>query len=181
MFTIGHSTHPLATFVDLLVRNEIEELVDIRRFPASRKYPHFNQESLAASLAEANIGYGWMEALGGRRRKQTGQVSVNEGLRSESFRNYADYMLTREFQEAMDKLLRMAEGKRSAYMCSEALYWRCHRRLVSDVLTARGIDVQHIMPTGKLRPHELTQGAVIEFGKVTHPASGDTAPHGAAP
>lgn len=178
LFTIGHSTHSLADFLDLLLRNEIECLVDIRRFPGSRKYSHFNRESLAASLAEANIEYRWIEALGGRRRKQTGHASVNVGLRSESFRNYADYMLTAEFREAVTDLQKTADRKRTAYMCSEAVYWRCHRRLVSDFLMANGAAVQHIMNTGNLRPHVLTPGAAIEGGTVTYPASEDSATDG---
>ena len=169
LFTIGHSTHPVDRFLALLAQHHIERVADIRRFPGSRKYPHFNRDSLAASLPEAGVGYDWIELLGGRRRKESGGPSNNLGLRNESFRNYADYMTTEEFREGVKQLLNDAEQKRTAFMCSEGVFWRCHRRLVSDYLHARGIVVQHIMPSGKLQPHTLTSGAEIAEGEVTYP------------
>lgn len=168
IFTIGHSNHPLDRFLTLLAQHEIKALVDIRRFPGSRKHPHFNQESLTAALQEAGIECRWIEALGGRRHKQQDD-SPNLGLRNEGFRNYADYMLTAEFREGVNELLTLAKKKRTAFMCAEGLFWQCHRRLVSDFLLTNGITVQHIMPNGELRPHTLTEGAKIGDGKVTYP------------
>lgn len=158
LFTMGHLTHPLDDFLGLLTRHGIEALADIRRFPGSRKYPQFNRDHLALALPGAGVEYRWFEALGGRRKKPIGP-SRNLGLRNESFRNYADFMATEEFREAVGELLGLARKKRTAFMCSEGLYWRCHRRLVGDYLLMRGFAVQHIMPDGKLRPHALTEGA----------------------
>ena len=168
LFTIGHSTHPLDGFLDLLARHGIEALADIRRFPGSRIHPHFSRDRLASALPQAGVEYRWFEALGGR-RKQPGGSTRNLGLRNESFRNYADYMTTQEFHKAMGQLLDLARRKRTAFMCSEGLFWRCHRRLVSDDLLVRGVEVQHIMPGGELRPHSLTQGARIDGGDLCYP------------
>jgi uncharacterized protein (DUF488 family) len=168
VFTIGHSNHPLDCFLALLAQHEIEALVDVRRFPGSRKHPHFSRDSLAAALLKSGVEYHWLEALGGRRQKQQGE-SPNLGLENRGFRNYADYMLTDEFREGVEKLLEMAGHKRTAIMCAEGLFWQCHRRLVSDFLAANGVTVQHVMPGGELRPHKLTTGAVIDSGRVTYP------------
>jgi uncharacterized protein (DUF488 family) len=170
LFTIGHSTHSLDRFLALLAQHDIELVADIRRFPGSRKFPHFNRDSLAVSLAEAGIGYRWIEALGGRREKTKSASATNLGLRNASFRNYADYMQTEPFRDGVRQLLEEAGKKRTAFMCSEGLFWRCHRRLVSDFLLGRGIVVQHLMPSGELRPHTLTAGAKVEAGEVTYPA-----------
>jgi uncharacterized protein (DUF488 family) len=168
VLTIGHSTHPLDRFLALLARHEVEVLVDIRRFPASRKHPHFNQDNLRAALQESGVEYRWLEALGGRRHKQR-EESPNVGLENLGFRNYADYMLTDEFRVGAEQLLEVARRKRTAILCAEGLFWHCHRRLVSDFLVGDGVIVQHIMPNGELRPHTLTPGAVIEGGRVTYP------------
>jgi uncharacterized protein (DUF488 family) len=168
IFTIGHSNHLLDRFLALLVQHEVEALVDIRRFPGSRKHPHFHRDNLAATLPKSGVDYHWLEALGGRRHKQRDE-SPNLGLENKSFRNYADYMLTDEFREGVEKLLEVARRKRTAIMCAEGLFWQCHRRLVSDFLIANGVTVQHIMPSGELRPHPLTRGGVIESGQVTYP------------
>jgi uncharacterized protein (DUF488 family) len=168
LFTIGHSTHPLDGFLKLLARHEIEALADIRRFPGSRKYPHFNRDCLASALPRAGVEYRWFESLGGRRKKH-GDSAKNLGLRHEGFRNYAGYMTTPEFHEAMGRLLELARQKRTAFMCSEGLFWRCHRRLVSDYLLVQGFAVQHIMPTGELRPHSLTEGARTDGGELSYP------------
>ena len=168
ILTIGHSNHPLVRFLALLARHGVEALVDIRRFPGSRKHPHFSQDSLAAALPKSGVEYHWLEALGGRRHKQRDE-SPNLGLENQGFRNYADYMLSDEFREGVEKLLEIARQKRTAIMCAEGLFWQCHRRLVSDFLAASGVTVQHIMPTGELRPHEVTRGAVIEGRQVTYP------------
>jgi uncharacterized protein (DUF488 family) len=168
VLTVGHSNHSLDRFLALLAQHEVEALVDIRRFPGSRKHAHFNRDNLAASLPKAGVEYHWLEALGGRRHKQRDK-SPNLGLENRGFRNYADYMLTGEFQEGVKKLLEVARRKRTAIMCAEGLFWQCHRRLVSDFLVANGVTVQHIMPTGELRTHTLTTGAMIECGQVTYP------------
>jgi uncharacterized protein (DUF488 family) len=168
LFTIGHSTHPLDGFLKLLARHGIEALADIRRFPGSRKYPHFNRDRLAFALPQAGVEYRWFEALGGRRQK-SGDSPRNLGLRNVGFRNYADYMTTPEFHEAVGQLLGLARRKGTAFMCSEGLFWRCHRRLVSDYLLVQGHAVHHIMPTGELRPHTLTAGARTEGGELSYP------------
>ena len=167
-FSLGRSTHPLDHFLALLAQHGIEALADIRRFPGSRKYPHFNRDHLASALFQAGVEYRWFEALGGRRQKSGGS-SKNLGLRNEGFRNYADYMTAPEFHEAVGQLLGLARQERTAFMCSEGLFWRCHRRLVSDYLLAQGFAVQHIMPTGELRPHTLTEGARTEGGELSYP------------
>jgi uncharacterized protein (DUF488 family) len=170
LFTVGHSTHPPERFLALLAQHGIDALADIRRLPGSRRHPQFNQAELASALQKAGIEYHWLEGLGGRRGKRhDGLPSVNLGLQNASFRNYADYMLAPEFREGVARLLEIAQHKRTALMCAESLFWRCHRRLVSDFLIANEMTVQHIMPTGELRPHTLTQGAVIEDRQVTYP------------
>jgi len=129
---------------------------------------HFNRDNLAAALQKAGVAYHWLEALGGRRHKQRDE-SPNLGLENRGFRNYADYMLTDESREGVEKLLEVARRKRTAIMCAEGLFWQCHRLLVSDFLAASGVTVQHIMPSGELRPHKLTSGAVIDNRRVTYP------------
>jgi uncharacterized protein (DUF488 family) len=119
-------------------------------------------------LPKSGVDYHWLEALGGRRHQQP-DASPNLGLENEWFRNYADYMLTDEIREGVEELLGVARRMRTAIMCAEGLFWQCHRRLVSDFLVANGVTVQHIMPSGKLRPHTLTNGAVAEGGQVTYP------------
>lgn len=170
LFTIGHSTHPIERFIALLNQHGIEALADIRRFPGSKRLPHFSRESLAAALPKAGLEYHWFEALGGRRSKEKNASSNNLGLRNESFRNYADYMLTPQFQEAVEQLLEIGHRRRTAFMCAEGLFWQCHRRLVCDFLLTKGIKVEHIMPSGELRSHTLTEGAKIDNGKLSYPA-----------
>ncbi len=152
----------------VLAQHEIKTLVDIRRFPGSRKHSHFNRDNLAAALPKSGVDYQWLEALGGRRHKQRGE-SPNQGLKNQGFRNYADYMLTAELREGVKRLLEVAQEHKTAIMCAEGLFWQCPRRLVSDFLMANGVTVQHIMPNGEWHPHKLTTGAVIEGGKVTYP------------
>lgn len=174
IYSIGHWNYSLEQLVGLLAQHEIKALVDIRRFPGSRKFPHLGQQSLSAALPKAGIDYHWLEALGGRRNsKKDGSTSVNLGLRNESFRNYADYMLTEEFRQGIKSLLEIAGKKRTAIMCAEAMFWRCHRRLVSDFLLTHDITVQHIMPNGKLHPHTLTDGAKVEDRVLTYPGTDD--------
>tara|TARA_R110002073_G_scaffold241084_4_gene402910 strand:- start:17869 stop:18438 length:570 start_codon:yes stop_codon:yes gene_type:complete len=163
IWTIGHSNLQLDDFVALLQQHNIELVGDIRRFPGSRKFPHFGQEPLSESLQSQGINYRWLEGLGGRRSQQDAtSPSPNDGLRNQSFRNYADYMLTETFREAFAELKQIAAAKRTAIMCSESVFWRCHRRLVSDYTVASGGTVHHIFPDGKTRPHALTNEAVIK-------------------
>jgi len=173
VFTIGHSNHPIRTFIELLKQHDVESVVDIRRFPASRKFPHFNREQLQASLNAGGIDYHWFEALGGRRnRGKDDPPSPNLGFRNVSFRNYADYMLTANFQQAVEKLLQIAEAARTTIMCADAMFWQCHRRLVSDYLVAlSGVTVQHLFPNGDVKPHTLTKDAKVSGSTVTYPES----------
>ena len=171
LFTVGHSTHSEERFLELLLQHGIRVLADIRRFPGSRRFPQFNQENLASLLPGQGMEYRWIRELGGRREKMAGQEqSKNLGLRNESFRNYADYMATDSFRTGIHELLKDAENKPTAFMCSESLFWRCHRRLVSDYLLIKGVPIQHILPTGKLQPHTLTEGAKVDHGELTYPA-----------
>jgi uncharacterized protein (DUF488 family) len=168
--SIGHSNHSLERFIELLRQHEIAAVADIRRFPGSRKHPHFGRDAFQLALGEAGVQYRWIEPLGGRRLAKKGVQSPNEGLRNASFRNYADYMATAEFREGIETLLDLAAEHRTAMMCAEGLWWQCHRRLVSDYLLANGDAVVHILPDGKLKPHELTPAAKLEGGRVSYPA-----------
>lgn len=158
LYTIGHSTRTLEDLITALRAHQIETLVDIRAFPMSRRLPQFNRESLEKSLPEHGIRYAWMKALGGYRKK-TLEDSPNVGLRNESFRNYADYMLTPEFERAVADVVALAQSSRTAYMCAERVYFRCHRMLVSDWLVAHGHKVLHIDAEGPVKPHRLTAEA----------------------
>jgi len=171
IFTIGHSNLTFEQFAYLLKEYEIELVADVRRYPSSRKFPHFNRPVLSRLLAAENIGYLWLESLGGRRYTEKDSKSVNVGLKSIGFRNYADYMATDEFHRAFDELIKTAAQSHTAVMCAEKLYWKCHRRLLSDYLTARQIKVIHILDTGKTSEHKLTQGAVITETGVIYPSS----------
>ena len=170
LYTIGHSTRTLDELVEVLQAHSIQTLVDIRSFPMSRRLPHFNRESLGKTLPAAGIRYIWLKALGGRRKKIRGD-SPHVALRSDSFRNYADYMLTDEFQKAIAELIEIAEHSRTAYMCAERVYFHCHRMMVSDWLTAHGHEVLHIDGTGAPRPHALMSDARVVDGQVIY--SGD--------
>ena len=167
LYTVGHSTRSLDELVEALRAHAIQTLVDIRAFPISHRLPHFNRESLEASLPAAGIRYAWMKALGGYRKKSRAD-SPNVALRNASFRNYADYMLTAEFENAMAKLVVLAEGSTTAYMCAERLYFRCHRMLVSDWLVAHGHEVMHIDGTGPVKPHRLTAESRMLEGKLIY-------------
>ena len=167
LFTIGHSTRSLEELIEALRAHSIQTLLDIRAFPMSRRLPHFNRESLANALPEAGIRYVWMKELGGRRKKSLAD-SPNLALRNDSFRNYADYMLTEDFQRGITKLIELAEKSRTAYMCAERVYFRCHRMLVSDWLVAHGHEVLHIDGTGPVRKHELMTEAQAIDGQVIY-------------
>jgi uncharacterized protein (DUF488 family) len=162
LYTVGHSTRSIDALIEALHAHQIQTLVDIRAFPMSRRLPQFNRESLETSLPAAGIRYVWMKALGGYRKKVR-EDSPHVALRNASFRNYADYMLTPEFEKAMAELIALAESSRTAYMCAERVYFRCHRMLVSDWLLAHGHEVLHIDGTGPVKPHRLTaEGRMVE-------------------
>lgn len=153
--------------MESLEAHSIQTLVDIRAFPMSRRLPQFNREALENSLPAAGVRYLWMQALGGYRKKIVDD-SPNIALRNESFRNYADYMLTPEFSNAASELLSLAEASRTAYMCAERVYFRCHRMLVSDWLVAHGHEVMHIDGTGPAKPHHLTREARVVDGELIY-------------
>jgi uncharacterized protein (DUF488 family) len=167
LHTIGHSTRTLEELIAALKAHEITTLVDVRAFPMSRRLPQFNRELLETTLPSTGVRYVWMKALGGYRRKILDE-SPNIALRNDSFRNYADYMLTREFEQAMAELLALAARSRTAYMCAERVYFRCHRMLVSDWLVAHGHEVRHIDAEGPVKPHRLTAEARMIEGKLIY-------------
>lgn len=167
LFTIGHSTRSLEELISALQAHRVKTLVDIRAFPMSRRLPHFNRESLEKALPEAGIRYVWMKELGGRRRKILAE-SPNIALRNDSFRNYADYMLTPEFEQAINRLIKLAEAAPTAYMCAERVYFHCHRMLVSDWLVAHGHEVLHIDNEKPPKPHALMAEARMQDGKVIY-------------
>ncbi len=167
IYTIGHSTRTLDELIEALQAHGIKTLVDIRMFPASRRLPHFNRESLEQALPAAGINYIWEKDLGGRRKKQAGE-SPNIALRNDSFRNYADYMLTAQFQKAAAEVVGLAEKAPTAIMCAERVYFHCHRMLVSDYLVAHGHEVEHIDGTGPTRPHKLMPEARMIDGQLIY-------------
>ena len=166
IWTIGHSTLANEEFIHHVERFEIKLLVDVRSFPGSRRFPQFNKENLRSSLAAAEIEYVHLPELGGRRRVRPD--SINVAWRNESFRGYADYMETEGFQTGMAKLLKLAGQQRTAIMCAEALWWRCHRSLISDYLKANGVEVTHIMAGGKSETHPFTSAARILDGRLSY-------------
>jgi uncharacterized protein (DUF488 family) len=159
IFTLGHSTRTTEELLALLAEHGIEVLVDVRRYPGSRRHPQFSREALSASLASAGIAYVHEPGLGGRRAARPG--SPHTAWRVEAFRGYADYMETPEFQAALDRLIRRGAERRTAILCAEAVPWRCHRRLISDALVARGIEVLHILGPRRADPHELDPNARV--------------------
>lgn len=169
LYTIGHSTRSIEDFIVLLQAHGIRTLADIRAFPMSRRLPHFNREVMGQSLGQQSIQYIWMKELGGRRKKQLERkVSRNIGLRNESFRNYADYMLTDEFKNAAERLEQFAANISTAIMCAELLFFRCHRMLVSDYFALRGHEVLHIQDAKAPRPHQVTKEARLAEGNVIY-------------
>jgi len=165
--TIGHSNRPVDEVVELLRANGVALLADVRSMPRSRHNPQFNRETLPETLEEAGIGYVHLPELGGMRRPRPD--STNTGWQNASFRGYADYMQTPEFEAALEKLMQLDRERRVAIMCAEAVPWRCHRSLISDALTARGVQVTHIMSTGSNRAHELTSFTRVTDGRVDYP------------
>jgi uncharacterized protein (DUF488 family) len=167
LYTIGHSTRSLEELISALQAHDIKTLADIRAFPMSRRLPQFNRDSLEQALPAAGIHYVWMKALGGYRKKIL-EDSPHIALRNDSFRNYADYMLTPEFDEAVSELVRLAEKSPTTYMCAERAYFHCHRMLVSDWLVSHGHEVLHIDATGPVKPHKLTAEARMMDGKLLY-------------
>ena len=167
LFTIGHSNRSLEDFASILKAHGIELLADIRTVPKSRHNPQFNRETLAAALPHEGIAYIHVPALGGLRHPR--KDSTNDAWRNASFRGYADYMQTPEFTAALDALLRESSARRTVIMCAESVPWRCHRSLVADAATVRGIDVRHIMSETVANPHKLTPFARVEGVQVTYP------------
>ncbi len=166
IWTIGHSTLAIEEFIERLNSFEIQVLADVRSFPGSRRYPHFNKENLTQSLAAAGIEYLHFKDLGGRRRARPD--SHNVAWRNESFRGYADYMETEGFKQGIARLLEVARDRRTAIMCSEAVWWRCHRSLISDYLKVSGVEVFHIMTAGKSQDHPYTSAATIVEGRLSY-------------
>jgi uncharacterized protein (DUF488 family) len=169
VWTIGHSTHAFDELVELLRAHSIAQLADVRTVPKSRRHPHFAREALVASLPDAGVAYRHLPGLGGFRKPRAD--SPNTGWRNDSFRGYADYTQTEEFAAALADLCSWAGGERTAMMCSEGLWWRCHRRLVADRLVTSGWTVCHIGPDGRTAPHELTDFAVEHDGRLVYPAA----------
>jgi uncharacterized protein (DUF488 family) len=166
LYTVGHSNRSAEDFIGLLRRNGVEVLADVRKLPGSNKYPHFNQGELSASLAGAGIRYVYLESLGGRRRPN--KNSRNVAWRNTSFRAYADHMETAEFREGVAALLAHAREGRTAVMCSEAVWWRCHRALIADYLKSVGAAVYHIMSAGSNKPHPYTSAAEVVDGRLSY-------------
>jgi uncharacterized protein (DUF488 family) len=167
IFTVGHSTLPLESFVELLQAYGIERLADIRTIPRSRRNPQFNADTLPVELAKQGIEYQPMPELGGLRHAR--KDSPNMGWRNDSFRGYADYMQTAAFAEAVEILLKLGREKRMAIMCAEAVPWRCHRSLVADALLVRDVPVVEILSATDWRPHKLTGFAAVDGFSVTYP------------
>ena len=171
IWTIGHSTRPLDTFIALLKAHRIELVADVRSFPGSRRHPQYGKDALRDSLLRNGMGYHWMPSLGGRRRPAAD--SPNIAWRNASFRGYADYMQTGAFEAALDELLQLARRYRTALMCAESLWWRCHRGMIADALLARGVDVEHILGDGPDIRHPGTAPARIVDGRLTYAADAD--------
>jgi uncharacterized protein (DUF488 family) len=169
LYTVGHSNLAFEPFVSLLKEFRIDLVADIRRYPSSRKFPHFNRPVLCERLAAEGIDYQWLEALGGRLQSGKNQKSPNIGLKSAGFRNYADYMATEKFRLAVQRLLSVAARSRTAVMCAEKLYWKCHRRILSDYLVSQGVEVIHIIGPGESSSHKLSSYAVATEAGVIYP------------
>lgn len=167
--TVGHSTRTAEQLVELLREAGVRLLVDVRRYPGSRRHPQFSRDALATTLAESGIAYRHEPRLGGRRTARPG--SPNTAWRSESFRAYADHIVSDEFQDALASIQRDAADRTVALMCAEAVPWRCHRQLIADVLVSRDVAVEHLIGPGQRRAHELNPAARVDaVGRVSYPA-----------
>ena len=167
LFTIGHSTHSIEKFIELLNAHHVQHLVDVRSIPKSRHVPQFNTDTLAASLNAANIAYTHLKSLGGRRHSR--KDSTNTGWRNTSFRGYADYMATPQFTEGIAALSAIARAATTAIMCAEAVPWRCHRSLIADAMTLQDWDVRDILTAAPATPHKLTPFLKVVDGAPTYP------------
>jgi uncharacterized protein (DUF488 family) len=168
VFTIGHSTRTWKAFLELLRAHGIQRVIDVRSIPRSRRNPQFNRETLPAKLRSARIGYVYLRKLGGLRHAR--RDSPNMGWRNASFRGFADYMQTTDFEEGLQRLIKLAKQKKSALMCAEAVPWRCHRSLIGDALVVRGIHVADILGGKRSRAHVLTSFSRVRSNRVTYPA-----------
>ena len=167
VYTIGHSVLAAEAFIALLTAHRIRHLADVRLIPGSRRHPHFSRDALPGLLEPSGISYQHFPDLGGRRRPR--RDSINTAWRVEAFRGYADYMATGPFLQSVESLLALSATGATAVMCAEAKWWQCHRRLLADTLVAMGIPVFHILSTASPKPHELSEFAVVEGGRVTYP------------
>ena len=167
VYTIGHSTHPIDEFIQILHAFEIEKVVDMRTIPKSRHNPQFNENELGEELRKHHIEYARLEGLGGLRH--TTKTSINTAWRNTSFRGFADYMQTPEFSRALDELIDLAKEKRIAIMCAEAVPWRCHRSLIGDALLVQNIKVEDIFDENTSQPHRITGWAKVDGNKITYP------------
>ena len=167
VYTIGHSTRPIDTLIELLRAHRVARLIDVRTYPRSRRNPQFNREALPEPLVAAGISYAHLPALGGRRTPRAD--SINTAWREDGFRGYADYMQTPEFSAGLDALVAEAARQPTAIMCAEAVPWKCHRSLISDALAARGIEVRHITALDRTEPHRMREFARIEGDRVIYP------------
>lgn len=171
VFTIGHSTRSIPEFIDLLRVGEVRFVVDVRTIPRSRTNPQYNLDRLPEELAPFQVGHRYIAGLGGLRKKVPEVEPETNGVwRNKSFHNYADYALTAPFEKALGELIELADAERCAIMCSEAVWWRCHRRIIADYLLARGREVFHLMAPQRADPARLTPGALPAGGRVTYPA-----------
>jgi uncharacterized protein (DUF488 family) len=169
ILTIGHSTRSLDAFIDLLRAHGVRRVIDVRTVPRSRHNPQFNRETLSGALHNRRIHYTHLAGLGGLRHAR--KDSQNTGWHNASFRGFADYMQTPEFEEGLEQLIALGRQEQAAVMCAEAVPWRCHRSLIADALTVRGIPVRHIMSRTRAEPHTLTSFAHVQGKRVTYPAA----------
>jgi uncharacterized protein (DUF488 family) len=167
LFTIGHSTHPIEIFIGLLRMHHIAMLFDVRSYPSSRRWPQFSHAELQQSLEDVGVAYRWAKALGGRRTSKRID-SPHSAWEHPAFRAYADYTETPEFAAGLAELMQVTLEIRAVIMCSEGLWWRCHRRIISDHLTVRGWGVTHVMPDGKLTPHALPDFATVNGERIVY-------------
>lgn len=168
IWTVGHSTRPIGEFLGVLAAYDIELIADVRRFPGSRRLPQFNAVTLREELASRGIGYHWLPTLGGRRRPDP--ASANLGWRHPAFRAYADHVATEEFAVGLFELMMLAQALRTAIMCAEVLWWRCHRRLIADVLVSLGVTVVHVRDASHSNVHQLATPARLVGGRLTYAA-----------
>jgi uncharacterized protein (DUF488 family) len=174
LFTIGHSTHSIEEFLELLNAHSVQHLVDVRSIPKSRHVPQFNTDELSSSLSGANIGYTHLKTLGGRR--STRKDSINTGWRNASFRGYADYMSTPQFAEGLAALSQIASSTPTAIMCAEAVPWRCHRSLIADAMILKGWQIRDILTKAPAAEHKLTPFLKVANGQPTYPDPDDPGP-----